>query len=174
MNRVLREILLTLILALGIFLLVRTTVQNFVVEGYSMEPGLNDGQVVLVNKVSSYLHPPRRGDIIVFRSVGQADRDLVKRVIALPGETIEIRNGKTFINGEPREEPYARPKEGDFLRPTVVPPDSFFVMGDNRAHSTDSRQWGPLPRENIVGRAWLSLWPIGDWGLAPNYSWASP
>ncbi|MBI4297582.1 MAG: signal peptidase I [Chloroflexi bacterium] len=173
----------TIILALAIFLLVRSTLQSFVVLGSSMEPSLVDGQLILVDKASYRIHLPRRGDIVIFRSPSRTNRFLIKRVIALPGETVEIRNGKPIICPTPTEkrdcwtleESYVLLRPGENDLPTTVLPDHFYVLGDNRAHSTDSRSpsVGLVSREDIIGRAWLSLWPLQDWGLAPNYSWAN-
>ncbi len=178
----LASLLKTLALALLIFLAVRAAVQNFVIQGPSMLPNLTDGELMLVEKVSYRIHPPRRGDILVFRSHSGGDKFIIKRVIALPGETVEMRNGKPFIckpQGTTQkcwtlEEKYAQLRPGEYTGTLVVPPDRFFVLGDNRAHSTDSRSpsVGPIAREDIVGRAWFSLWPLQELGLAPNYSWA--
>lgn len=173
----------TIILALAIFLLVRATLQSFVILGASMQPSLADGQLILVDKVSYRIHYPRRGDIVIFRSPSQTERFLIKRVIALPGETVEIRDGKLVIcpSSEEKgdcwtlEESYALLRPGEYDPPTMVSPDHFYVLGDNRAHSTDSRSpsVGPVPKTDIIGRAWLSLWPLQEWGFAPNYSWAN-
>ncbi len=185
-----REILETLLFTLLIFFLVRSVIQNFKVEGNSMEPNLHSGQYIIVNRVE-YLHldlnffrrllgekvepnlvylfhMPRRGEIVVFEYPKDTTRDYIKRVIGLPGETVEIRNGQVLINGVPLFEPYlsdaARAQTGD-MPPVQVPPNTVFVMGDNRGNSSDSRNWGPLPLENIVGKAWVIYWPQQYWGI---------
>ena len=172
----LRESVETAVLALLIFLLMRVVVQNFRIEGYSMEPNLHQGQYLIVNKaVYRWLHPPERGDIIVFEYPRAPDRDFIKRVIGLPGEKVEIRNGVVYINDEPLPEPYLDNKGHGNFPPTVLGPDQYFVLGDNRDNSSDSRMWGPLPRDRIIGKAWVSYWPPRMWGRIPDadYSFAS-
>lgn len=174
----LRETVETAVLALLIFLLMRLVVQNFRIEGYSMEPNLHQGQYLIVNKaVYRWLHPPERGDIIVFEYPRAPDRDFIKRVIGLPGEKVEIRNGVVYINDKPLPEPYLKNNRGHGnFPPTVLGPDQYFVLGDNRDNSSDSRMWGPLPRDRIIGKAWISYWPPQLWGRIPDadYSFASP
>jgi len=175
-----REIIETAFLTLVIFLLIRTVVQNFRIEGYSMEPNLHDGQYLIVNKLiyrkigdKFLFHPPQRGDIIVFKYPRVPDRDFIKRVIGLPGETVEIRQGHLFINGELVEEPYISNSGTYSWGPAQVGEDEFFVLGDNRRSSSDSHTWGMLPRENIIGKAWISYWPPRYWGLLPHHSFAA-
>lgn len=172
----LREIVETAVLALLIFLLLRTVVQNFRIEGYSMEPNLHQGQYLIVNKaVYRWLHPPERGDIVVFESPGSRNRDFIKRIIGLPGEKVEIRNGVVYINDEPLPEPYLNEQGHGNYPPTVLGPNEYFVLGDNRNNSSDSRMWGPLPEDQIIGKAWISYWPPRMWGRIPDadYSFAS-
>lgn len=164
----LREIIVIILLAVVIFLLLQSTLQSFKVEGFSMEPSLHHGQYLVVNKAVYWFHPPQRGDVIVFRSLENPDRDLIKRVIALPGETVEIKEGKVYIDGAPLNDPYDEP---DYIYPSRQVPDGYyFVLGDNRNSSSDSHVWGMLPRENMIGKAWLSYWPLSEWQLIPNYS----
>lgn len=178
MKVTLREILITLFLALVIFLLVQVTLQSYQVEGSCMEPNLYTGQRVLVNKASYWFGGPQRGDVIVFHSPQPPDRNMIKRVIALPGEWVEIRDGQVFItdtNGTfLLDETYVmqEPCERYCDLSVHVPDDCYFVLGDNRNSSSDSRSWGMLPRENIVGKAWLCYWPLGDWHVFPSYSYA--
>lgn len=177
MKVTLREILITLFLALLIFLLVQVTLQSCQVEGSCMEPNLYTGQRLLVNKASYWFGGPQRGDVIIFHSTQDPDRNLVKRVIALPGEWVEMNNGKVYItdtNGDtfPLEEPYIAEPAKDSYHRTQVPDDCYFVLGDNRNLSSDSRSWGMLPRENIIGKAWLRYWPLSDWHVLPSYSYA--
>lgn len=173
---VVREIVETVVLALLIFLLIRVVIQNFRIEGYSMEPNLHQGQYLIVNKaVYRWLHEPRRGDIVVFEYPRAPDRDFIKRVIGLPGETVEVRDGSVYIDGVLLDEPYlSEPTPGN-VAPRTMGPGEYFVLGDNRDNSSDSRSWGPLPRKNIIGKAWLSYWPPQMWGPIPNpnYSFAS-
>lgn len=171
-----REIVETVLLALLIFLLIRVVVQNFRIEGYSMEPSLHQGQYLIVNKaVYQWLHDPQRGDIVVFEYPRAPDRDFIKRVIGLPGETVEVRDGAIYIDSVPLEEPYLSDATHGNMSPRKLGPNEYFVLGDNRDNSSDSRSWGPLPRDNIIGKAWLSYWPPRLWGPIPdpNYSFAS-
>ncbi|MFQ6059279.1 MAG: signal peptidase I [Anaerolineae bacterium] len=166
----------TIILTLLIFLLIRVVVQNFRIEGSSMEPNLHAGQYLIINKFAyRWLHPPQRGDIIVFEYPRAPNRDFIKRVIGLPGEKVEIRQGRVYINDQPLEEPYLSRLGTYSWGPQVVGEDEYFVLGDNRNNSSDSHTWGMLPKGNIVGKAWISYWPPQYWGLVPNsnYSFAS-
>ncbi len=194
LRRVTWEILQTLVLAGLIFLLVRGVAQNFRVEGPSMEPGLQNGQYLLVNKAvyfkldfktlskyvpfisggsdpSKYLfHSPERGDVIVFRYPKDPSRDFIKRVIGVPGDTISITDGAVSVNGVVLSEPYITFPSKTDMEPLVVPPHSYFVMGDNRANSSDSRAWGFVPDDNIIGKAMFSYWPLSDFGGVGNTS----
>jgi len=135
------------------------------VYGSSMEPSLYTDQRLVVEKVSYRLHMPKRGDIVVLRIPERGPELLIKRVIALPGEQIEVREGHVYVDGKSLEEPYiAQPTRGQY-GPLVVPDGQVFVMGDNRGASNDSRAFGPVPLENVVGRAWVSYWPLGRVGM---------
>lgn len=162
---VLRELLETIVLTLVIFLLVRTVIQNFRVEGMSMEPNFHDGQFLLINKLAYRLGEPQRGDVIVFRYPLDPSRDFIKRVIGLPGETVEIRNGQVLINNQPIDDPATVNGASYNLAPTTLGPDELFVLGDNRPNSSDSHSWGTLPKDLVIGKVVLSYWPPTDWGL---------
>lgn len=181
-----------------LFLGLQFSLQNFRVEGISMSPTLEGGQYVLVNKLlyvhlsDSWLtkaipflkrtgdgdaypfHPPSRGDVIVFRAPPDESRDFVKRVIGVPGDTVSIVNGEVSVNGEKMDEPYVYNKDGYNMRPTKVPSNSYFVLGDNRRASDDSRDWGFVPIDNIIGRAWLTYWPPSQWEVVQGYQKVSP
>jgi len=162
-----RELLETVLPAILIALLLNVFVgQATRVQGQSMEPNLHTDQRLVVEKVSYRFHGPRRGDIVVIRVPSQGDELLIKRVIGLPGETVEIRDGHVYIDGQLLDEPYTigSTRSGRIER-VIVPPLHVFVMGDNRDHSNDSRTFGPVPIDNIVGRAWLSYWPLNDAGI---------
>lgn len=169
----LRELVETLLLTLVIFLLIRFGVQNFRIEGYSMEPNFHDGEFLLVNKVVYMLHPPERGDVIVLMYPPVPSRDFIKRVIGLPGDRIEIVNGKVYVNGELLDEPYPLNEGSYSYGPVTVGEGEYFVLGDNRNNSSDSHSWGMLPGRNIVGKAWIFYWPPQFIGLVPTYSYAS-
>ncbi|HXG35412.1 MAG TPA: signal peptidase I [Dehalococcoidia bacterium] len=196
----LREVVETLILALLIFLAVRASFQNFRVEGISMAPSLETGQYLIVNKLAyatidtsmfdwlpfydsgdTSIHHifgvPKRGDVVVFRAPNTPERDFIKRIIGEPGDTVSIdpTRGIVYVNGSPLEEKYVQGRTSCFAGinacgPWVVPPKHYFVLGDNRQNSTDSRVFGFVPEENIVGKALLSYWPLDDFGLAPNHA----
>ena len=135
-----------------------------------MQPGLHEGQRLLVNKVAYSFHEPERGDIIVFQPPNNRQSDYIKRIIASPGDTIEIKNGSVYVNDVKLDEPYISEKAKSNFKEDEVPEGDYFVLGDNRNSSNDSRRGWTVPRENIIGKAWLSIWPPREWGLAPNYS----
>ncbi len=169
--RLLREIVDTALLTAIIFLSVNAATGRFLIKSVSMLPNLHEGEYVVVDKVSYLLGSPQRGDIVVFALAGESE-DLVKRVIGLPGETIEISSGSVYVDGRPLAEPYAQPAPGAAAPARRLSAAEFFVMGDNRANSRDSRNFGPIQRASIVGRAWLIYWPPTDWGIVPHYAYA--
>lgn len=199
---VVRELVETALFILLVFFIVRGMVQNFKIEGSSMEPTMHTGQYILVNKLVYFhfdlnaplrllpgqedlpqrmvypFHQPRRGDIVVFEYPRDVTKDYIKRVIALPGEQIEIRDGMVLINGVPLDQPYLQGAPtyctGGFAcgnGPMIVPEGHLFVIGDNRASSSDSREWGPLPFDRVVGKAWLIYYPVSEWGLVPHHTY---
>jgi len=173
LGSVLRELIETLILTLVIFLLIRFAVQNFRIEGFSMEPNFHDGQFLIVNKLVYALHSPERGDVIVFIPPNSTTRDFIKRVIGLPGDRVEIVNGRVFVNGAPLDEPYPLNPGSYSAGAVTVPADEYFVLGDNRNNSSDSHSWGSVPAKSIIGKAWVSYWPPQVMGLVPTYSYAA-
>ncbi|HEY6582880.1 MAG TPA: signal peptidase I [Rubrobacter sp.] len=155
-----------LVILLVSFALVFGFVRPFVMEAFwipsgSMIPTLEIGDRVLVNKFIYRFTEPERGDIIVFQSVDNPDEDLIKRVVGLPGDTIAVRRGKLVLNGEPQKEPFTNKNLPDrsFYAKITVPKGHVFVMGDNRGNSADSRVFGPLPKKNIEGEAFIRFWP---------------
>jgi signal peptidase I len=161
-----------LVILLISFALVFGFVRPFVMEAFwipsgSMIPTLEIGDRVLVNKFIYRFTEPERGDIVVFTSVDNPDEDLIKRVVGVPGDEIAVRRGNLFLNGEPQKEPYTNKKLPDrsFFARTTVPEGHVFVMGDNRGNSADSRVFGPLPKKNIEGEAFLRFWPPQRIGL---------
>ena len=169
----LRELIETLILTLVIFLLIRFAVQNFRIEGFSMEPNFHDGQFLIVNKLVYMLHPPQRGDVIVFVPPTSDSRDFIKRVIGLPGDRVEIVDGHVLINGKPLDEPYPLNPATYSSGPVTVPPGQYYVLGDNRNNSSDSHAWGTVPASKIIGQAWITYWPPQRIGLVPTYTYAA-
>ena len=176
--RLVREIIETVVLTVLMFLVINLAVQNFDVDGHSMETRLHDQERVMVDKASYLFHPPARGDVIVFVAPPQPTLDYVKRIIAIPGDVISVDNGVPTVDGVTLKEFYLDPRNvgksptDNVIHNLVVPPGYYFVMGDNRKGSFDSRSWGLLPRKNIIGRAALVYWPLGqdNNGLLPDVS----
>ena len=170
-RRAMLDWVIVIAVALLVAFLVRTFVlAHFVVDGTSMATTLADDDRVFVNKLSYRLHDPNRGDVVVLHQLtGASERDLIKRVIALPGETIEISSCQVLIDGRLLEEPYLDPAVvqpgncGRDLAPVTIPEDHVFVMGDNRPGSQDSRDLGPIPEDELVGRAFVVFWPRDHW-----------
>ena len=130
-----------------------------------MENTLQDNDYLIASKVSYHLHPPQRGDIVIFKPTNDATHDYIKRIIGLPGDRIRISHAEVFINGHLLKEPYL-PEPWTYIdtwhdgTETTVPADSYFVMGDNRNHSTDSRALGFQHRDDFLGKAWVRIWPL--------------
>ena len=163
--RFIREILETVVPAIMIALLINLFMaQATRVYGQSMEPSLHTDQRLIVEKLSYHLHPPRRGDVVVLKLHHDNSELLIKRVIGLPGEEINIKEGRVFINGKPLEEPYLNQFTAGQMAPQMVPPLHVFVLGDNRGFSNDSRSFGMVDFSDIVGRAWFSYWPLEMFG----------
>jgi signal peptidase I len=194
----LREFAETVVLAILIFLLIQSVWRNFRVEGSSMQPTIHDGQYLIVNRLvyrtgfpASFLRAtigrtaagsslldhvfrsPRRGDIIVFVPPTSPYRDFIKRVIGLPGDKVEMRQGRVYINDQPLSEPYILPGPPANYGPIVVAQGDVFVLGDNRGGSTDSRSFGLLSESKIVGQAWFCYWPLRDWRFFLHYNLAA-
>lgn len=163
-----RDVLEAVALAAVLFFVLRFALQNTVVDGPSMEPNLTNQQWVLVNKLAYRFGEPARGDVIVFDAPDGTSKEFIKRVIALPGEKVSIRDGVVKIDEAVLDEPWAPRLDASAFGPYVVPEGSVFVLGDNRAQSNDSRSWAALSsaldEDLIVGRAWLSVWPPSAWG----------
>ncbi len=175
--RLVREVIETIVLTVLMFLVIRFAVQNFNVEGTSMEPRLHNGELILVDKWTYLFHPPQRGDVIVFVAPPEPTLDYVKRIIAVPGDRITINNTQVIVDGVTLKETYVAPinqgnTSGAVIQNELVPPGKYFVMGDDRIRSSDSRFWGFVPRANIIGRAALVYWPLqqDNYGFLPNYS----
>jgi signal peptidase I len=167
----LREILETVLLTVLIYLAVNFATGRFRIEGSSMEPSMHPNQYVLVDKVSYKWGNPHRGDVVVFNYPLATERDFIKRVIGLPGETVSVHNGVISIDGQPLDEPYiAAPPT--YENSWTLGPNQYFVLGDNRNSSSDSHSWGPLDRHYLIGRAIFVYWPPTLWGTVPLYTYA--
>lgn len=161
--RIAREIGIAVLVAVGVFLLLQWNVGSYTVRYNSMLPSIRHGDWIMVSK-ASYRHSEiQRGDVIVFDPPAAVNSEwpYIKRVIGLPGELIEVKDGKVFIDGRPLEEPSRIPSP-DYTMPAMrVPADEYFVLGDNRNNSNDSHKFGSVSRDDIIGRAWFVYWP-GD------------
>ena len=167
----LREFFEVIVLAVILYFGISFAVQAVHVEGLSMFATLDDNDYLIANKIDYRLHPPQRGDIIILRPPTDNSKDFIKRVIALPGERLLIRDGIVYINGHKLDEPYLPEAWTTFNNwPTngsdgqVMGPNEYFVMGDNRNRSQDSRIFGPITRDRIDGRAWFRIWPVSKFG----------
>lgn len=176
------DIFEVIVFAIGIFFFIYLLVMRpHKIDGESMMPNFINGEYLLTEKVSYYFRDPGRGDVVVFTPPVTNLDEYIKRVIALPGETVMVKDGKVYINGKVLDEPYIAnsvyTNGGSFLsegQSYKVPEGEFFVMGDNRGNSSDSRYWGPITKKVISGRAWIVYWPINLAGsvASPSYSWA--
>ena len=174
--RFIREIMETIVLTILMFVIINLAVQNYDIQGPSMESTLHNQERIMVDKVSYLFHPPSRGDVIVFIAPNNPSLNYIKRIIAIPGDVISVDDITVKVDGVTLREPYVDPKrQGNPYDPIdnrVVPPNNYFVMGDDRVNSSDSRDWGFVPRGNIIGRAALVYWPLGqdNDGFLHNYS----
>lgn len=164
----LRETVETILLAAIVFLVVNAATGRFSLDGPSMLPTLHRGEFVIVSRVEYKLHPPERGDVIVFQ---RPEGMRIKRIIGLPGETIEVRQGQVFIDGQPLPETYVKDPGAYSMESRTIGPDEYFVLGDNRSNSSDSHNYGPIEINAIDGKAWLIYWPPQDWEFVPHYSY---
>jgi len=184
-----REFIETIALAVFLVLVIQSAVQNYRVEGPSMEPLLHSGDRVAVSKLQTiqvdaehaaarlpmvgadageFWHPFGEldyGDVVVFKWPRDPRQNFVKRVIGLPGDTVRIELGAVFVNGVPMDEPYVELEYRQSINDHVVGEDSYYVLGDNRAQSDDSRHWGDVPRENMVGKVMFTYWPVDRFAM---------
>ena len=162
-GRLILDVLETIILSAVLFLAINTISARIRVDGYSMEPTLQSGEFVIINKLAYRLGEPALGDVIVFHYPRDPEQEYIKRLIGLPGDHVLITDGKVYVNGQEIQEPYiAAPPayQGEW----TVPEDSFFVLGDNRNNSSDSHNWGQVPSNQVVGKAVFVYWPPQNWG----------
>ena len=155
------EIVQTLIMAVILYFLIDAVVGRVRVENISMQPTLHQDQFILVNKLAYKLGNYQRGDIIVFHFPGDPEEDYIKRVIGLPGDTVEVRGGHVYVNGMMLEEDYIAAAP-NYDKVYQVPEDGLFVLGDNRNQSSDSHMWGHVPTVNVVGKALIVYWPLEE------------
>jgi len=173
------DILEVIVFAIAIFLFVYLLIlQPHKIKGSSMDPNFEDGEFLLTEKISYRFREPQRGEVIVFKAPGPKKDEFIKRIIGLPGEKISIKEGKVFINGRLLRESYIKDEVitsgGSFLEEgleILVPKDHYFVLGDNRIASSDSRSWGFVSKEAITGKAWLIYWPPSKVGIIKEVSY---
>ncbi|MCI0895864.1 MAG: signal peptidase I, partial [Chloroflexi bacterium] len=180
-----------------VFMVIQTSIRNFKVDGSSMDPTLEHGQFLMVNKLvylqldmdrlsrivpfwqvdkSSNrfpIHPPQRREIIVFHFPRDTSKDFVKRVIGLPGEKVELRDGLVFINDRLLQESYITTPYDSTMAPLILDNDEYFVMGDNRRSSNDSRMWGPVPESHLLGKVWFVYWPFSGLQVLNALPWGA-
>jgi signal peptidase I len=171
--RFFRDVLETLVLAIFLFLAINAVSARIRVDGSSMVPTLSDGQFVMVNKLAYRLGGPSHGDVVVFHYPRDPEQEYIKRIIGLPGDTVEMMGGHVYVNGQIIEEPYIA-ADARNTGEWQVPGDHVFVLGDNRNNSQDSRNFGTVSMSEMIGKAIFIYWPPTDWGLITNPEYAMP
>ncbi|MBI2836223.1 MAG: signal peptidase I [Chloroflexi bacterium] len=167
-----RDVLTTFLLAAVVYLGLRATMQDYIIRQSSMEPSFQEGQRVLVNKVVYRLHAPERGDVIILRPPQARSSQAVpfiKRIVALPGESVDIKGGAVYVNGVKLDEPYIKESPVYTYSLDQVPDNEYFVLGDNRNNTDDSHRGWTVPRRDVIGKAWMTIWPPDRWGLVSSY-----
>lgn len=169
------DVLETLILSVILFAAINAVSARIRVDGSSMEPTLQSGEFVIVNKLTYKLGTPEIGDVVVFHYPRDPEQEYIKRVIGLPGDEVDITDGEVFVNGQLLEEDYIAASPA-YESSWEVPDDAIFVLGDNRNNSADSHSWGAVPLNYVVGKAEFIYWPPTDWGLidGPSVAIAAP
>ena len=169
--KIFREVAITVLIAVAVFALLRLTVQSYTVKMSSMEPNFYQGYCIMVSKVTYRSSGPQRGDVIVFDPPFTSEYPFIKRVIGLPGETVEITDEEVFVNGMALDEPYIMASPDYTMPATEIPESEYLVLGDNRNNSNDSHTGWLVPRGNIVGKALFIYWPPGKLGIVKHYSY---
>lgn len=174
------DILQVLVFAVSIFLFIYLLVlQPHKIKGHSMDPNFHEGEFLLTDKLSYRFGEPKRGDVVVFKAPPDDQDEYIKRIIGVPGDTVKVEQGKVYVNDKLLDEKYldssVLTRPGPYSsesKETVVPQGQYFVMGDNRDHSYDSRNFGPVGMSKITGKAWLVYWPPKDAGLIKKYAYS--
>jgi signal peptidase I len=173
------DIIQVVVFAIALFLFMYLLVfQPHKIKGDSMQPNYPDGEYLLTDKVTYRFNEPKRGDVVVFEAPGGGGDEYIKRIIGIPGETVSVRDGKVYVNGQQINESYLSStlytSAGAFLEngaSVIVPAGEYFVLGDNRPYSSDSRAWGFVSKRKISGRAWLIYWPPQKAGVVEKVSY---
>ncbi len=166
------DILETLVLSLVLFAIINAVSARIRVDGFSMQPTLETGEFVIVNKLAYKLGSPRLGDVVVFHYPRDPEQEYIKRVIGLPGDSVRVADGQVTVNNILIDEPYIAAAPA-YQTEITVPENSLFVLGDNRNNSSDSHNWGPVPMENVIGKAIFVYWPPQNWGTIEHANPAS-
>jgi signal peptidase I len=168
----------TIVIALAIFVVTyRFLFQPHQVKGNSMYDNFYSGEYLLTDKISYRFKEPQYGDVVVFKAPKNEDYDYIKRLVGMPGDRVTIRDGRVYVNGQFLDESgyldaSVKTRPGTYAKgglSITVPSGAYFALGDNRDNSSDSRDWGPVPEENIVGKAWVRYWPLNKMGLVEKY-----
>lgn len=171
--RVVIDILETIVLSVLLFVAINAISARIRVDGFSMEPTLQSGEFVVVNKLAYKLGEPQVGDVIIFQYPRDPDQEYIKRVIGTPDDHVKIENGMVYVNGVLLNEPYIAAQPA-YQNEWTIPDNTIFVLGDNRNNSSDSHTWGPVPIEYVIGKALFVYWPPERWGVVEHVSAADP
>ena len=169
MKKVLLEVAIVLAVALVIFFALRTTVKAYRISETCMVPNYVEGEWVLASKASYWFGEPERGDVIILWPPFPSSAPYIKRLIGLPGDTVEVKGGVVYVNGIALDEPYIKEAPAYTFPLTELGDDEYFVLADNRNNANDSHVWGTLPRDNIIGKAWFTYWPTSEWSGDNSY-----
>ena len=171
--KIVREIGITILIAVAIIAVIQASIQGYTVHYSCMLPNIEQGDWIMVSKASYLFSDPERGDVIVFWPPEDvaSDRPFIKRVIALPGDIVEVKDGKVFINDIPIEEEYIKEPPRYTTSSELIPDGEYFVLGDNRNNSNDSHCWGTITHDDIIGKALFIYWPPEKWRLLKNFSY---
>jgi signal peptidase I len=161
------EVIETVLMALLLYAGINAISARIRVDGYSMVPTLQNGELVIVNRLSYKFSKPKIGDVIVFRFPKNPQQEYIKRIIGLPGDLVEVHSGRVMVNGKVIDEPYISEPPA-YSTKASVPQNSLYVLGDNRNNSSDSHAWGPVPFEYVIGKAVFVYWPPASWGLVDH------
>ena len=171
LKKILRDVGITILIAIAIFAFLRVSFQGYMVRGSCMLPGIENQDWVMVSKAAYFFSDPQHGDIIILKPPIPANHPFIKRVIAVPGDTIEVKDGKVYLNDIALTEPYVSDPPRYTLSAREIPEGEYFVLGDNRNSADDSHIWGTVHGEDILGKAWFIYWPLERWRGVGNYNY---